>query len=432
MNNFKVGDKLIRIKESCHIIKIGEIVTISKILDKLSFYSVEKGEDILSFKYFELVEESKKIDYRIKGTKIPHIPIGTEFTSVTEPYRLRNFKDFVVNKNFISYGSTDITIDGEECILAEEYPFDDSNYYILKLSDIIKANSNNMENQFKIGDKIKVLVDGDDYSIGDIGEITNISHYGDGFTYSVELIDKNSIYYFVNDEIELFSEPKPETFTEDDFKNGLVAIEYEEKYHNEIENLLRNTLDIKYFKLDKTLFSKYIYYVAQSDAWNSVGYLDAYLTAPKKSCKYSELILNNQTKMKTQKITRKALSEIFPHLCPKYAAIVNDLLLNKDNKFKNEFEIDENLIAEAFNDCNKLSHLDWLNKYFTKPVEFNSSMLKNGEMMKITSGRDNGKVIIKTEYCYVSVTDFNDYWHLSIILKGEKIPSRTKFEIIAK
>jgi hypothetical protein len=138
--NFKVGDKVRRTNPNItNYIKQGDIVTIKSFDedDPDLFYCNEIGTGrAMSLNNFELVDE---IDYRVKGTKIPPIGKNIIYSTVDLGGDSIRGRDFI-ESDLVSYGSTDIKIDGEECILVDKNDYNGDNYYIVKLSNIIKPN----------------------------------------------------------------------------------------------------------------------------------------------------------------------------------------------------------------------------------------------------------------------------------------------------
>lgn len=148
-------------------------------------------------------------------------------------------------------------------------------------------------------------------------------------------------------------------------------------------------------------------------------------------------VMNEQTQqtqtqtniMKKNTITRAGLKELNEIACNDWRNTIRDLI--NDKPFEEEFEVDDKLLTLAYTEAND-NQRAVLNKYFTKPVVFDSSMLKVGEMMKIEEGNYQREIILRVYDELVSLTDPDHIWGLSTRLRGTKLPAGTKVEIVSK
>jgi hypothetical protein len=99
-------------------------------------------------KYVLKKEEKTMIDYTIKGTKIPTIPINTEYRVFFWSETRSNEKISFACTDFISYGST--IFKGDTYIKAETVGYPGTGYYMFKLSDIQNLTKETMENNKKL------------------------------------------------------------------------------------------------------------------------------------------------------------------------------------------------------------------------------------------------------------------------------------------
>jgi hypothetical protein len=111
--------------------------------------SIDFGNKEISFEEFIKLTETQettmennrkiimKIDYTIKGTTLPTIPAGTEYrVAVVQPSELEIYKFGFDKAGFVSYGHKWYK---DECyILCEREDYENSLYYMVKLSDIEK------------------------------------------------------------------------------------------------------------------------------------------------------------------------------------------------------------------------------------------------------------------------------------------------------
>jgi len=143
MTYFQVGDKVKRIQGTWGEMTIGDIGTIIEISPffglRLKEYPLTHGVD-----NFELIKNNM-IDFKIKGTKLPTIPVDTEYreyrVSAWEPYSEGSFLNYE-KMNFISYGYREFN--GDIYILAESFDYVYDLFYMFKESDLHKLIKNKL------------------------------------------------------------------------------------------------------------------------------------------------------------------------------------------------------------------------------------------------------------------------------------------------
>lgn len=94
------------------------------------------------------------VDFKIKGTKLPVIPLDTKFRcSHWQDYECNSEIIFYPVKNYVSYGYK--SYKNEIYILAENEAYVGEHYFMFKESDIIKLAKENNMNKEIIGYKLK-------------------------------------------------------------------------------------------------------------------------------------------------------------------------------------------------------------------------------------------------------------------------------------
>jgi hypothetical protein len=135
----------------------------------------------------------------------------------------------------------------------------------------------------------------------------------------------------------------------------------------------------------------------------------------------------------TQPISRTALKSLYDDIaCDSWKVVIKQFLREQDI-FDEILLVPQELIDKAFGEANESKKV-FLRKYFKEKKEFNASMLKVGEMMKVTDTRNSyeGETLLRTYNCVISLTHLSHVWDVDCKLIGDKLPTGTNVEVISK
>lgn len=232
-----------------------------------------------------------------------------------------------------------------------------------------------MENKFKVGEKVK-LIDEDKWYHLKTALVISIDR--DNFIYWVKVDGKD--YAFSENNLQKLKPPKSSEllpkkwyvritdFNKDKCENWLR--ENNPKFNRFLDSWPDADLLLSKHRKDASMF-----YCGGSLPYDYNGYQEITI---------EQLLNSKQPKetMKTQKISREGLGELYQIVCNNWQEKITSIIMT--DKFASEFEVDEKLIKQAYDEANE-DHLKVLNKYFKKPKK-----LVKREMVKWVNVYPNG------------------------------------------